>query len=66
MTPIELREKGYRALVTSLGPIDAARFLQMVGKGTGDYTAERKQRLSAVSREDFWQDIQLIRDQHIL
>ena len=61
MTPIELREKGYQALVASLGPINAIRFLQLAGWGTGDYTAERHQWLGSVSREIFWQDIQRIR-----
>ena len=53
MTPIELKEKGYQALVTSLGPVDAIRFLQMVGGGIGNYTAERHQKLDSVTREAF-------------
>ncbi len=61
MTPIELQEKGYQALMTALGPIDAIRFLQLAGWGTGNYTAERHQRLDSVTRESFWQDIQRIR-----
>lgn len=61
MTPIELREKGYQALMASLGPINAIRFLQLSGWGTGNYTAERQQWLGSVSRESFWQDIQRIR-----
>lgn len=65
MSPIELREKGCQALVISLGAIDAARFLQMSGWGTGDYTVERQQRLSSVTREDFWQDIQRLRESKI-
>ena len=36
MTPIELRERGYQALVKELGQIDAIRFLQDVGWGFGD------------------------------
>lgn len=63
MTPIELQEKGYQALMTALGPIDAIRFLQLAGWGTGNYTAERHQRLDSVPRESFWQDIQRIRAQ---
>lgn len=62
MTPIELRQKGYQALVESLGAIDAILFLQQAGWGTGNYTAERNQRLSTVTRAEFWQDVQRIRD----
>ncbi|MBT9316253.1 hypothetical protein [Leptothoe spongobia] len=61
MMPIELREKGYQALMASLGPINAIRFLQLADWGTGNYTAERHQWLGSASRESFWQDIQRIR-----
>ncbi len=62
MTPIELRRKGYQVLVNNLGQINAIRFLQQVGWGNGDYTKERANQLSRVTREDFWQDIQRIRN----
>ncbi|AOY80592.1 MAG: hypothetical protein F6J94_24720 [Moorea sp. SIO1F2] len=61
MTPIELRQKGYYALVKELGQVDTIRFLQDVGWGFGDYTQERQQSLKNVTRSDFWQDIQEIR-----
>ncbi|MBW4550011.1 MAG: hypothetical protein KME35_02660 [Aphanocapsa sp. GSE-SYN-MK-11-07L] len=61
MTPIELRQRGYQALVDSLGAIDAILFLQQAGWGVGNYTAERHQWLSPVTRDEFWQDIQRIR-----
>jgi hypothetical protein len=61
MTPIELRQKGYQALVKELGQVDAIRFLQDTGWGFGDYTQERQQTLKNVTRADFWQDIQEIR-----
>jgi hypothetical protein len=61
MTPIELRQRGYQALVDALGAIDALLFLQQAGWGTGNYTTERHQWLSPVTREEFWQDIQQIR-----
>ncbi|QFS52744.1 hypothetical protein [Nostoc sphaeroides] len=61
MTPIELRQKGYYALVKELGQVDAIRFLQDVGWGLGDYTQERQQSLKNVTISDFWQDIQEIR-----
>jgi hypothetical protein len=62
MTPIELRQKGYQALVESLGAIDAILFLQQAGWGIGNYTAERHQWLSTVTRAEFWQDVQRIRE----
>ncbi|CAC5340450.1 MULTISPECIES: hypothetical protein [Planktothrix] len=62
MTPIELRKKGYKVLVNNLGQINAIRFLQQVGWGNGDYTKQRENRLSEVTREEFWQDIQRIRN----
>jgi hypothetical protein len=61
VTPIELRQKGYQALVDSLGAINAILFLQQAGWGTGDYTAQRHQLLAPVTREEFGQDIQRIR-----
>jgi hypothetical protein len=61
MTPIELRQKGYQALVNSLGAIDAILFLQQAGWGVGNYTAERHQWLSPVTRDEFWQDLERIR-----
>jgi hypothetical protein len=61
VTPIELRQRGYQALVDSLGMIDAILFLQQAGWGTGNYTAERSQLLTPVTREEFWRDIQRIR-----
>jgi hypothetical protein len=61
MTPLELRERGYHALVSQLGQIDTIRFLQQMGWGSGDYTQERQESLDTVTREDFWQDLQQIR-----
>ena len=61
MTPIELRQKSYQALLTALGSIDAIRFLQQAGWSIDNYTAERHHLLTPVTREEFWQDIQRIR-----
>jgi len=41
MTLIELRQKGYQALLAALGAIDVIRFLQQADWGVGNYTAER-------------------------
>ncbi len=62
MTPIELRNKGYQVLVENLGQINTIRFLQQIGWGNGDYTQEREQRLKSVTRDEFLQDIQRIRN----
>lgn len=61
MTPIELRQKGYQALIDSLGQTDAIRFLQQIGWVKGDYTQERQNTLKQVTREEFWEDLQKIR-----
>lgn len=62
MTPVELRERGYRALISQLGQIDTIRFLQQMGWGSGDYTQERPELLDAVTREEFFQDLRRIRE----
>ena len=62
MTPIELRRKGDRVLVDNLGQINTIRFLQQVGWGHGDYTKEREELLKGVKRDEFFQDLQRIRN----
>jgi hypothetical protein len=39
--PVELRERGFNALVEALGWVNAVRFIQQYEKGQGDYTRER-------------------------
>jgi hypothetical protein len=41
--PVELRRKGFTALVASLGWVNAVRFIQHYEAGQGDYTRERHQ-----------------------
>ena len=65
MTPVELRKKGYQILVEHLGQVDAIRFLQQAGWGSGDYTQERKETLEKVTREEFWEDLQRIRSRKV-
>jgi len=65
MTPVELRKKGYEILVEHLGEVDAIRFLQQAGWGSGDYTEERKATLDKVTRGEFWEDLQRIRNRKI-
>ena len=64
MTPVELRERGYQALINQLGQIDTIRFLQQMGWGSGDYTQERQELLDAVTREEFFQDLRKIRERY--
>lgn len=45
-------EDGMAMLFRELGPVDAMRFLQMVGMGKGDYTAERHQWLDGITLDD--------------
>ena len=61
ISPLELRERGYQALINQLGQINAIRFLQQMGWDFGDYTQERQELLDAVTREEFFQDLQRIR-----
>jgi hypothetical protein len=58
MTPIELNQKGFRALVDALGYVDAVRFLKQFDNSRGDYTQERHQWLDQLSLDDIWTDPQ--------
>ena len=44
-----VREKGYRALLEKLGPVDYLRFLSDLGIGKGDCTLQRHRRLDHVN-----------------
>ena len=39
--PVELRRRGFEALVHTLGWVNAVRFLRQYEVGQGDYTRER-------------------------
>lgn len=41
--PVELRQRGFEALVASLGWVNAVRFLQQYEASRHDYTKERDQ-----------------------
>ena len=58
MTPIELNQKSFKALVDTMGYVDAVRFLKQFDNGTGDYTQERHQWLDQLSLDDIWTDLQ--------
>jgi hypothetical protein len=51
LTPAQLRERGYAALLRELGPIDFIRFLQQFEPGQGDYTRDRGQWLDRLTPE---------------
>ncbi|MBE9220101.1 hypothetical protein [Dolichospermum flos-aquae] len=42
--------------------INLIRFLQQAGWGSGDYTAERKEILDKVTRDEFLKDLQRVRN----
>lgn len=42
-SPVELRQRGFEALVASLGWVNAIRFLQQYEVSRHDYTKERDQ-----------------------
>ncbi|MGH7134968.1 MAG: hypothetical protein ACREHD_04465 [Pirellulales bacterium] len=42
-SPVELRQRGFEALVASLGWVNAVRFLQQYEVSQHDYTREREQ-----------------------
>ena len=50
--PVELRRKGFDALVDGLGWINAVRFIQQYEQGSGDYTKERHEILPDWSAEE--------------
>lgn len=58
MTPVELKRKGFKALVNALGYADTIRFIHQYDNGSGDYTRERHEWLDKLTLEDIWADIQ--------
>ena len=51
MTPEEIQNRGWQALVSELGPVNAARFVMQNKLGSGDYTAERDELLKGETVE---------------
>jgi len=58
LTPDEIRTAGMKALVKELGPAGAIRFLQLFHTNGGDYTAERREWMDTLSREEFLRDLE--------
>jgi len=51
-TQQQIVKQGYKALVDSLGVVDAIRFIQHFSPGQGDYTKERHQWLDKITLEE--------------
>lgn len=45
-----------------MNKINLIRFLEQAGWGSGDYTAERKEILDKVTRDEFFKDLQRLRN----
>lgn len=52
LEPVELRARGFEALVEALGWVNAVRFLRHYEKSSLDYTAERQQILPEWNAEE--------------
>ena len=57
-TQNEIMQKGYKALIDSLGVVDAIRFIQYFSPGKGDYTKERYQWLDDKSLDDVFREME--------
>ncbi|HAG81855.1 MAG TPA: hypothetical protein DCL61_11985 [Cyanobacteria bacterium UBA12227] len=57
MTPVQIYQKGFEALIAALGYVDAVRFIKQFDSGKGDYTRERHQWLDTVSVDDIWAEL---------
>lgn len=58
LEPVELRARGFEALVGALGWVNAVRFLQQYEKSSLDYTSERQQILPDWSAEELVRQLQ--------
>ncbi len=53
----EVREKGWKALVSALGYAGATKFILLSEKGRGDYTKERKNIFRGATIESILEEI---------
>lgn len=53
----EVREKGWKALVSALGYAGATKFILLSEKGRGDYTKERKDIFRGATIESILEEI---------
>lgn len=56
-TQNQIIKQGYKALVNSLGVVDAIRFLQYFNSEKGNYTVERHKWLDKKNSDDVLEDI---------
>ncbi|HOL44806.1 MAG TPA: hypothetical protein PK659_11170 [Methanothrix sp.] len=61
ITPAQIRGKGIRALVETLGPVGMARFLQQFDTGSVDCTKEREW-LRGITLDDALREIKRRRE----
>jgi len=57
INPIELYREGVAILTDHLGPVDSIRFLRLLDKGSGDYTAARQNRADVGTMEEICAEI---------
>jgi hypothetical protein len=58
LEPVELRARGFEALVEALGWVNAVRFLQQYEKSSLDYTRERREILPDWNAEELVRQLQ--------
>ena len=58
LDPVELRQRGFDALVDALGWVNAVRFVQQYETSRLDYTAQRDSILPTWSREEIARQLQ--------
>jgi hypothetical protein len=63
MTPVQLRDRAYAALLRELGAVDFARFIQQFERGQGDYTRDRGQWLEGLALDQIMRIIEQERQQ---
>jgi hypothetical protein len=52
LEPVELRSRGFEALVKSIGWVNAVRFIHQFERSSQNYTAEREVLLPELSAEE--------------
>jgi len=57
MTPDELSAEGIKVLCRELGPVNAARFIQQLSRGSGNYVDERENAFGSMSVEEIFAEI---------
>ncbi|MCL2159800.1 MAG: hypothetical protein FWH48_10365 [Oscillospiraceae bacterium] len=48
-----IRQKALKAIKEAVGPVGLVKFIQMYSDGEGDYTAERREKIEKLTKEDF-------------